>query len=496
MLKSWRGFYLGVFASVFFVGGCATVDFEESVTVTDADSVKFALNELPYPDQWTRIEFSGDPVGFTHQRVGEGEMEGEMRIDSEAYLRFFVLGVEKQAIIVGTDWVNLDLTLKRFEYRYTVDGVVKRVRGELQAGRLLTQVEKDGETISEDLPASFPLYPGRAFSLYPVIRGLEVGKEFAFRFYDGESQTIKPVVQVVEAFGTGERIDGSAYKLVSNISGSKTTTWIDTLGRPLLEISFGGIFFAALQDSQQTMLDLVEDAFAREVDMKPYTQIPVAEGVISDEPGREMTVYLRGTAAQISLPSDSFQHCWTQDLGIVCQVIAGDTANAAVELQIEFDHYLGADERVDSNSPVVVALAERFRATHENPIARADAAYEWLAANVRRVAQHNSVASTTIAEERGSARDLTESFIALTRAMRIPTRFVHGLAYVRDESVFAYHTWAEIWVDGVWHRFDPALSQLRADVTHLKFATGQLVDNAPMFAKIIGRVEVQVLSYE
>ena len=80
--------------------------------------------------------------------------------------------------------------------------------------------------------------------------------------------------------------------------------------------------------------------------------------------------------------------------------------------------------------------------------------------------------------------------------MRLPTRHAHGIVYSPEHSAFMYHTWAETWVDGVWYRLDPALRQLRADATHVKLETGDAQPSVTGFANTIGRLQLQVLSFE
>lgn len=69
---------------------------------------------------------------------------------------------------------------------------------------------------------------------------------------------------------------------------------------------------------------------------------------------------------------------------------------------------------------------------------------------------------------RGDATTRVRLFVALCRAVRIPARPVHGLAWDGDAAgAFRWHPWAEVVVGGRWLAVDPS-SGAPAPVTHLR----------------------------
>src|SRR5690606_4996156 len=78
-------------------------------------------------------------------------------------------------------------------------------------------------------------------------------------------------------------------------------------------------------------------------------------------------------------------------------------------------------------------------------------------------------------------------FIALARAAGLPAREVAGLIYVEgDRPGFYFHQWATVWV-GKWIDVDPTFDQPLADVTHIKLAEGDLLNQAKLIP-IIGQI--------
>src|SRR5262249_36363247 len=64
-------------------------------------------------------------------------------------------------------------------------------------------------------------------------------------------------------------------------------------------------------------------------------------------------------------------------------------------------------------------------------------------------------AAETLALRRGSAEDAAQVFIAASRCVGIPARFVSGYR-IGDDGAGARHGWAEAYSDGLgWGGFDP-----------------------------------------
>jgi transglutaminase-like putative cysteine protease len=99
-------------------------------------------------------------------------------------------------------------------------------------------------------------------------------------------------------------------------------------------------------------------------------------------------------------------------------------------------------------------------------------------------------AATTFAEGHGAYTDLAHVFIAATRTMGVPARYVSGHLLRRDagnELQEAAHGWAEAWIDGMgWIGFDPA-GGMCPDDAYVRVAVGlDYRDAAPLSGARIG----------
>lgn len=145
---------------------------------------------------------------------------------------------------------------------------------------------------------------------------------------------------------------------------------------------------------------------------------------------------------------------------------------------------LQATPEVDWDQPALRALAEKIAAE-----ARGGPSGTW--ATARRVVhavhgrlektygQSRDRASEVLRFGKGDCTEHALLFVALARALGIPTRGVHGLVYAMygDGGPGLYwHAWAEVRVGDEWIAVDPTFDQEVADATHIALGRGTKVD--------------------
>lgn len=104
-------------------------------------------------------------------------------------------------------------------------------------------------------------------------------------------------------------------------------------------------------------------------------------------------------------------------------------------------------------------------------------------------------AAQAFAEGRGICQDYAHIFCAAARAMQIPTRYVSGHLYRRDdaEDQVAAHGWAEIWIENLgWVAFD-ATRGICTDEAYVRVAVGlDYGEAAPLSGSRIGYGEEEL----
>ena len=90
----------------------------------------------------------------------------------------------------------------------------------------------------------------------------------------------------------------------------------------------------------------------------------------------------------------------------------------------------------------------------------------------------------------GDCNEHTTLFVALTRALKIPSEVNTGVVYVN--GAFSYHAWPSVFVDGIWYDLDPTFGQDEVDATHITLIRGDF-EKLIELLRIIGKLEIRVL---
>lgn len=78
-------------------------------------------------------------------------------------------------------------------------------------------------------------------------------------------------------------------------------------------------------------------------------------------------------------------------------------------------------------------------------------------------------ASWVLENKRGVCDEYTVLFMALSRSVGIPVRYVAGVAFSNLENKFVPHSWAEVYINDAWIPFDPTYNEYGwVDATHIR----------------------------
>ena len=472
----------------------AKEDLEE-LDQASAEARAFALSELPFPDHWTKLTLAGFDAGFTHVNVSPGAVPDEFVLRSEAYLQLFLLGTKTTIIIISTDWVEPNLRMKRFRYNYSIDGMSTSIEGLVDNRVLHTRVtDENGSTEQTEMLAR-PLYPGRAFFLYPVLNGLGIGKLYSYLTYDVETREIKTVQQKVEAYDTSDGIEGRAFKIASNVAGSPSQLWIDDQGRLQREVSMKGMFLSRRLEPTEARETLVKAAFNQTPFYSDFVTVP---GDSSIEAASALRINIAGLGNTWDLPSDHVQRCWREEDLYACQITSVPAELSTVSLEEVETQALFASASITSADPVVQEIADEMAERSDaSGLTLIESLCDWIARRVRRGTDPVDKATQTLGSNRKSGPlGRTYLYASMARSLGIPTRIANGLVYSAGDGAFIYHSWAESWVDGIWHRVDPAFGGLSVDATHIKLLPGDTLGELTALSDLIGRIRIDVLAHD
>lgn len=474
------------------LGGCAGMYFKDAGAPPAAAPRELA--QWPYREYWTGIVFNGAKVGFARLALAPAADEpGRYDIDSEAAFALRFLGLEKKFVLRSRDRVNADLTLARFDYDFVMDGNRQQLTGTVTGQTVRATVQVRDSREQREFPVAAPVYPASILPLYPLYRGLEVGREFRYTVFDGQLLTLAEARQRVEAYETSELFAGPAFKVATRLHGHSTQTWINRDGKPVLELALNGVLISALEDEQRARRYLALASLNKQDVLLDFSRVATDRPIPEARTRRTLEIGLRGVDAARLPPADAVQTCVARDGEAVCRVSSKPSGTTATAND---PRYLDSSMTVPSLHPRIRERAAQIAAGAADDHERIDRLVGWIQANVRREAVDVFSALDVLDGGKAECQGHAYLYAAFARSLGIPTRVVNGLVYADETRGFLYHSWNESLVDGQWRPVDPTFGQAVADATHVKLAEGETVAELTPLLDMIGRVTARVIGYE
>ncbi len=121
------------------------------------------------------------------------------------------------------------------------------------------------------------------------------------------------------------------------------------------------------------------------------------------------------------------------------------------------DEYLQPTTNCQSNSPTIIALANKITANCTSPYEKAVALFNWVTDNITYSFYYNTKygALGTLAAGTANCCDHSHLMVALARAAGIPARYQLGNCDFYGTGGGWYgHVWAQLYVNGTWYYAD------------------------------------------
>jgi hypothetical protein len=496
MIMNRSFFYILVLTLLLFFSGCTGMYFRDAGK-PPMPPPQFELSDWPYEEYWTGIVFNGAKIGFSRFGLSLSQSASDLvDIHSEAVMRFNFLSFEKKINLKSYDQVAADLSLKHFNYEYDLDGNRLKLNGRLKDGKLEVNVETRGQKHRQTIPVADKVYPTSIINLYPLMHGLKVGRAFAYMVYDGETQTVSPVEQRVLAFEESDLYSGRAFKIKTRLHGHEVTTWMDDRGRPLLEMSLGGVIISALESKSTAMQYLAQAAVNKNDALLDFSLIKSDIPIQDPKQLKFMEVALAGINGNLSVPDDSRQVCRRKGDEIICKIdskIPGRQSSDQRQLHKGMQQYLRPSYIIPSNDQRIRQTAQKIVTKADGRLQQIVALVDWIGENIQQDLVDVFTALDVLDGGKAECQGHAFLYAAFARSLNIPTRVVNGIVYSDEYQGFLYHTWAESLVDGHWIAIDPTFRQIPADATHIKLVEGENVADLLPLVSLIGKLKMRVI---
>jgi transglutaminase-like putative cysteine protease len=443
--------------------------------------------------EWRGVYYRNEKIGFTvSQTIPAGE---GFELQEDGRLQMSLLGARNVVSIRTRARVDKDFAVQSFDFSLDSGSGGTTVRGTVDGRRVHLAVLTASGTHEDDRVLADTPVLSLNLARRLADAGLTPGVRYTWTIFDPATLGNSPITVDVGAreLITVNRRRLPAFRVDADYAGLKTTSWITDTGQTVLEKSAMGF---------QTVLETQADAQMMAVPFNVQNDLVSASAIVPtgrlqiDEPRDVRRLKMRVSGADIDRAA----------MTGAGQSVDGDVVEIrdpqslqAVGGGPDVSQFLQPEPLIESTAPEIVAEADNATRNVIGDRARA----ERLTRHVNAILEKKPTVSIPSAREVlrtrvGDCNEHTALFVAMARAIGIPSRIAVGLVSVH--GAFYYHAWPEVYLSegptgGLWLPVDPTLNEFPADATHLRLARGGL-DQQAKILPLIGRLRIEIVDLE
>ncbi|MBW2222114.1 MAG: transglutaminase domain-containing protein [Deltaproteobacteria bacterium] len=436
----------------------------------DYTRTSYAESQLRPKEEWMGIYWGKDKVGYTVSEIKK-ELKG-YKIFDQAIMDLTVMGTQQRIDTQVTSHVDNAFTLKSFEFRLFSNLFTFKANGEVRGNELHLELLSGGSVSKNVIPLKE--VPCLSNSLKPLIlsKGLAVGKRFNHTVFDPSTMSSTPIDMVVEGKEKISLEDKviECYRIKSTFKGITLRSWIDEEGNTIKEESPLGLILV-----KESKADAITENWSEKTkDIIAASAISVNRPITLSNPS-----YLKVKLKNVNLGefdlSQGRQRLKGDVLEIFKEKMSGLNPYHIPYQKSDKTKYLNPSVFIQSEDKLIVEKAREiiYQTIEKKPTFSIPSAVDILKMKV------------------GDCNEHATLFVALCRAVGIPSKLCAGLVY--NQGSFYYHAWSDVFV-GRWISVDPTMNQLPADATHIRFVEGGL-DKQLEIIRLIGILQLEVLNY-
>jgi transglutaminase-like putative cysteine protease len=442
----------------------------------------------PSSEEWMGMYHGAQKIGWVHLSVYG--RDGGYDILEESLLRLTLLDTPQTVRIRVRARTGEDHALETLAFELDNGTSRFRAEGERTADvfRVRTIIGVEESTLL--LPADGPIFLPASVRRYLARGTLEPGKRYEVRVFDPSVMKGQEIVATVVREEEVPKSDGvRGWRIEEEYAGVRSVAWLDADGSVVREEGPMGLVLVRETEEVATRRNWAEGAA---LDLVASVSIPVEPPLPA--PLRLGHLELRVSGIELErVPTDERQSLDQDRLTVSREEVPAD---AGYELP-----YGGDDRAVDlastallqSDHPRVLAVAREALGDATDPSEAVRRLMRYVYGSLRKVPTVSVPNALQVLDmKEGDCNEHAVLFGALARAVGLPARVVAGVVYAN--GAFQYHAWNEVWLGGRWISLDPVFDQFPADVTHVKFVSGDPEDHLAMIG-VIGRLRLDVVDH-
>jgi transglutaminase superfamily protein len=445
--------------------------------------------------QWKGVYSRGEKIGYLVGQTTPRDDGYELAEDGQ--LQMTLLGASTAARIHTSAVVDRAFQLRSFAFTLDPGTGPIAVSGRVEGKALHLTVKTPSGERSETRMLAEPPALSLNLSRRLAAAGLQPGLHLEVPVFDPATLRNAPMTidveerEIVRAAGRPV----PAFRVRTRFGGIASTSWITDVGEVVKEESPLG--FVVVKETQERALSL---AISNEIKDDMYDAAAVVPATDSrariDDPASVVRLRVRLTGADLTVPD-------VQGDG---QTVSGETVELVDTRGLgprrtteDLSPFLQPEMFLESDAPEILAEARKAVEGVTGNRARAERLVRYVNDFLEKKPTVSLPSALEVLRTRvGDCNEHTALYVAMARALGLPSRIAVGLVYLR--GAFYYHAWPEVFVAeadgrGLWLPVDPTLNQFPADPTHIRLARGGL-DKQAVILTVIGRAKLAVLAVE
>jgi len=457
------------------------------ISSDDYIQTSYAESQLRPKEEWMGIYWGNDKVGYTVSEIKK-EFKG-YKIFDQAVMDLTVMGAQQRIDTQVTSHVDNTFTLKSFEFRLFSNLFTFKANGKVQGNELHLELLSGGSVNKNIIPLKE--VPCLSNSLKPLIlsKGLAVGKRFKHTVFDPSTVSSIPIDMVVEGKEKIALKDKKieCYRIKSTFKGITLRSWIDEEGNTIKEESPLGLILVKESKSDA----LTENWGGKTKDIIAASAISVNRPITLSNPSY-LKVRLKNVNLREFNVSQGRQSLKGDVLEIFKEKMSGLNPYQIPYHKGDMAEHLKPSLFIQSDDKLITKKAREIIKNEVDVLKVVNLINKWVYQTIEKKPTLSIPSALDVLKMKvGDCNEHATLFVALCRAVGIPSRLCAGIVY--NQGSFYYHAWSDVFV-GRWISIDPTMNQLPADATHIRFVEGGL-DKQLEIIKLIGMLQLEVLSY-
>ena len=459
------------------------------------------------------VRMNGAAIGFARSRFDT--LSSGYLFEDNIILDVPALDTVHRAIAATRIELGRSLQLKKFTFDLTSEIGRFNVVGTMRADTFLDlELNAGGNAQKSTMRADRLLMLDAAVPLRLAAAGeLQVGKSFSTRVFDPSTMSDRESVLSITARDTMIVPDSArwdvakqafvvtrhdtipVWRVQQSFGTLKVGNWIDEDGHLVKAESPLGFTL------ERTAFELADQEWKKSVSTRAYatgygavieqTAISSNVDVTGIDAMNRLRVRLRGVELEGFDLAGGRQQLQGDTLIITRE--GPDALRAGYALPYrgggEPARELESTPLIQADDPRIIQTARRVVGNTTDPVEASRKLNDWVYRTLKKDITLSVPSALQVLEARqGDCNEHTVLYVALARAIGLPTRTAVGLVNVRGR--FYYHAWPEVYYNNNWVAVDPTLGQFPADASHLRFLIGGLARQVELI-RLIGRLQLE-----